>query len=324
MACAAIALYVGVVRDLPAYTGGWQIPWWALALAFAATEVFVIHAHIRGSAQTLSLSEIPLVIGLLLATPQDLVLAQILGPLVVLLFTRGTAPVKIAFNVAQFALTATLSVAVLHAVMPAPAEIGPGVWSATFIAVGAGSLVAGALVVTVIALAEGALPSGEMLRMFGADLVVSLTNTSIGLVGATLMAQSWSAGWLIIPPAAVLILAYRAYLQRAHEASVAGLPLRRRAVAQPRARHRERAGRPAAADARGVPGAERGDHPVRRRGRRAAADLAGRRRRHAVDAVGAARARDRAARLPRRRARDRGARGSARRPRWPSTSSSTG
>ena len=212
VACAAIALYVGVVRDLPAYTGGWQIPWWGLALAFAATEVFVIHAHIRGSAQTLSLSEIPLVIGLLLATPQDLVLAQILGPLVVLLFTRGTAPVKIAFNVAQFALTATLSVAVLHAVMPAPAEIGPGVWSATFIAVGAGALVAGALVVTVIALAEGALPSGEMLRMFGADLVVSLTNTSIGLVGATLMAQSWSAGWLILPPAAVLILAYRAYL----------------------------------------------------------------------------------------------------------------
>ena len=212
VACAAIALYVGVVRDLPAYTGGWQIPWWALALAFAATEVFVIHAHIRGSAQTLSLSEIPLVIGLLLATPQDLVLAQILGPLVVLLFTRGTAPVKIAFNVAQFALTATLSVAVLHAVMPAPAEIGPGVWSATFIAVGAGSLVAGALVVCVIALAEGALPSGEMLRMFGADLMVSLTNISIGLVGATLMAQSWSAGWLIIPPAAVLILAYRAYL----------------------------------------------------------------------------------------------------------------
>ena len=96
--------------------------------------------------------------------------------------------------------------------MPAPAEIGPGVWSATFIAVGAGSLVAGALVVCVIALAEGALPSGEMLRMFGADLMVSLTNTSIGLVGATLMAQSWSAGWLIIPPAAVLILAYRAYL----------------------------------------------------------------------------------------------------------------
>jgi diguanylate cyclase (GGDEF)-like protein len=208
----ALTLYVTVVRDLPAYTDGFQIPWWALAIGFAATEVFVIHAHIRGSAHTLSLSELPLVAGLLLATPQDLVVAQVVGPIAVLLFARGTAPVKVAFNVAQFALTATISVIVLHGLVPAPAEIGPEVWTATFVAVGASSLVAAALVVGVIALAEGTLPSLEMLRMFGADLVVSLTNTSIGLAGATLMAQDWSAGWLIIPPAAVLILAYRAYL----------------------------------------------------------------------------------------------------------------
>jgi diguanylate cyclase (GGDEF)-like protein len=212
IATAAVVLYLAVVRDLPAYTSGFRVPWWALALGFAATEVFVIHAHIRGSAHTLSLSEIPLVIGLLLGAPTELIVAQVAGPFLVLLFARGTAPVKIAFNVAQFALTATLTVAVLHALIPAPAEIGPGVWSATFVAVAAGSLVAAALVLAVIALAEGTLPSVELLRMFGADLVVSLTNTSIGLAGATLIAHDWHAGWLIIPPAVVLILAYRAYL----------------------------------------------------------------------------------------------------------------
>jgi diguanylate cyclase (GGDEF)-like protein len=209
---ATVALYLAVVRDLHAYTGGFQIPWWALAAGFAASEIFVIHAHIRGSAHTLSLSELPLVVGLLLAAPQELVIAQLLGPIVVLFFVRGSAPIKVAFNLAQFALTATLSVVVLHALVPAPAEIGPGIWTATFVAVGVGSLVAATLVLAVIALAEATLPSREMLRMFGADQVVSLTNTSIGLAGATLIAQDWSAGWLIIPPAAVLILAYRAYL----------------------------------------------------------------------------------------------------------------
>src|SRR5215208_110026 len=208
----AVALYVGVVRDLPAYTDGFHVPWWPLAVGFAATEVFVIHAHFRGSAHTLSLSELPLVVGLLLGAPQELVIAQVAGPILVLLFVRGSAPVKVAFNVAQFALTATLTVVVLHALMAAPAEIGPGVWTATFAAVAAGSFVAAALVLAAIALAEGALPSIEVLRMLGADLVVSLTNTSIGLAGATLIAQDWQAGWLIIPPAAVLILAYRAYL----------------------------------------------------------------------------------------------------------------
>jgi diguanylate cyclase (GGDEF)-like protein len=207
-----VALYLGIVQDLDSYTDGFQVPWWALAAAFAATEIFVIHAHLRGSAHTLSLSELPLVVGLLLSAPPALVLAQIVGPILVLVLVRRNAPVKVAFNIAQFALTATLTIIVLHALMPAPAEIGPGVWTATFIAVAAGSLVASGLVLAAIALAEGSKPNHDTVRMFGADLVVSLTNTSIGLAGATLIAQDWHAGWLIIPPAVVLILAYRAYL----------------------------------------------------------------------------------------------------------------
>ena len=70
-ALATVILYVTVVRDLPAYTDGFHIPWWALAVGFAATEVFVVHAHIRGSSHTLSLSELPLVAGLLLAAPRS-------------------------------------------------------------------------------------------------------------------------------------------------------------------------------------------------------------------------------------------------------------
>ncbi len=212
IAAATVALYLGIVRDLPSITDGVRVPWWALALGFAATEIFVIHAHIRGSAHTLSLSELPLVVGLLLGAPQELIVAQLVGPVLVLLLVRRSAPVKLAFNVAQFALTATLSVVVLHALIAAPAAIGPGVWTATFLAIAASSIVVAGLVLAAIALAEGLMPSIQVLRMLGADLVVSLTNTSVGLAGATLIAQDWHAGWLILPPAAVLILAYRAYL----------------------------------------------------------------------------------------------------------------
>ena len=212
IAATTVALYLAVVRDLPAYTDGFRVPWWALALGFAATEVLVIHAHVRGSTHTLSLSELPLVAGLLLGAPQELIAAQIAGPILVLVLVRRSAPVKVALNVAQFALTATLTVVVLHALTGAPAELGPGAWTATFVAVGAGSLVAAALVLAAIALAEGSLPSVELLRLFGVDLVVSLTNTSIALGGATLIAHDWHTGWLIIAPAAVLILGYRAYL----------------------------------------------------------------------------------------------------------------
>ena len=61
---------------------------------FAATELFVVHAHVRGSAHSLSISELPLILGLLLTSPQELVIAQVLGPAVVLALTRGHSPLS--------------------------------------------------------------------------------------------------------------------------------------------------------------------------------------------------------------------------------------
>ena len=208
-----LALYLAVVRDLPSYTDGFQVPWWALALGFAATEVFVIHAHIRGSAHTLSLSELPLVVGLLLAAPQDLIIAQVVGPI-------ADPPLRPRQRAGQGRVQRRAVRAHRDAVGDRAARARPG---------------AGRdrprrvdrdlrrrrrrLARRRRARARGhrarrgaRCRRAQMLRMFGADLVVSLTNTSIGLAGATLIAQDWTAGWLIVPPAAVLVLAYRAYL----------------------------------------------------------------------------------------------------------------
>ena len=166
-ALAAIALWLGVVRDLVPYEAAVHIPWWALAAAFGVGEVFVIHAHVRGSAHSLSLSEIPLVLGLLLAEPSDLIVAAVVGPLVVLLFTRGQGLVRLCFNLAQFALTATLAIITLHALAPAPAPIGPEVWAATFAAVLVSSLAASVLVFLAIWLFQGGIPSRPLPMMMG-------------------------------------------------------------------------------------------------------------------------------------------------------------
>ena len=211
-AVAAIVLWHQVVRDLVPYETGVTIPWWALAAGFAATEVFVIHAHVRGSAHSLSLSELPLVLGLLLADPQALMLAMIAGPAVVLVCTRGQGPVRLLFNLAQFGLTAALAIITLHALAPAPAEIGPLVWGATVAAVLVSSSAAAVLVFCAIGLSEGAIPSKRLAGMLGADLLVALTNTSVALAGATVVAHDLKAGWLLLPPAAVLLLAYRAWV----------------------------------------------------------------------------------------------------------------
>ncbi len=200
-AVAAFVLWHEEVRGLAPF--GTTIPWWALAAGFAFTEVFVVHAHVRGSAHSLSLSEVPLVLGLLLASPDDLMLAAVVGPAAVLVGTRGQDPVRLVFNLAQFGLTAVLAIITLHLVAPA------GLWLAVFAAVTASSLTGAVLVFCAIGLTEGGVPSA---RLLGADLVVALTNTSVALSAATVVGEDPRAAWLLLPPVGVLWLAYRAYV----------------------------------------------------------------------------------------------------------------
>jgi diguanylate cyclase (GGDEF)-like protein len=205
-------LFAVVVRDLEPYSTGADIPWWALALGFAVAELCVVHAHVRGSAHSLSLSELPLILGLLLADPGDVVIAQVAGAALVLVVRRGHSPMKLAFNVAQFTLTTSLATLVLHGLAPAPHAAGPTLWAATLAAVAVASLVGAILVFSAIVMAEGALPSARPVTMIGAALVVALTNASVGLACASVIAEDIRSGWLLLPPALILLLAYRAYV----------------------------------------------------------------------------------------------------------------
>jgi diguanylate cyclase (GGDEF)-like protein len=103
-------------------------------------------------------------------------------------------------------------VIVLHALAPVGTEFGSGLWAATFVAVGVGSVVAAGLVLLAIGLSDGAIPSRRLLGMMLADLLVSMTNTSVGLAVAIVFVHEPAAAVLLLPPAAILLVAYRAYL----------------------------------------------------------------------------------------------------------------
>ena len=139
-------------------------------------------------------------------------LAQVLGPAIVLALTRGHSPLKLVFNLAQFGLTACLAVITLHALAPAPQALGPGSVAGRVRRRARERADRRDARVRAIALAEGVFPSRRMALMMGADLLVALTNTSVGLAGATLLAEDRRAGWLLLAPACVLLLAYRAYM----------------------------------------------------------------------------------------------------------------
>ena len=125
---ASAALLAGPVDHLPPFDAGVHLPWWGLALGFLAAERCVVHLHFRRSAHSFSLGDLPLVFGLLFATPIDLVIAGLVGPIVVLLIDRRLPAIKVVFNIAQFTLATCLAVIVFHELAATVDGFGPATW----------------------------------------------------------------------------------------------------------------------------------------------------------------------------------------------------
>jgi diguanylate cyclase (GGDEF)-like protein len=207
----AAALYFGPVQGLSPLAA-LHLPWWLVAVAFAVGERCVVHVHFRRGAHSFSLGDIPLVFGLLFCSADGVVLACLTGSAIVLVLDRRLPPIKFIFNLGQFALTTCIAVLVLHAVAPADGTMGPQMWIAALLATQAAGLVTVLLIAAAISLSEELVRLGTMVHMFSMDLVVTLSNTSLGLCGAVLTADDPRALPLLVVPSATLFAAYRAYL----------------------------------------------------------------------------------------------------------------
>jgi diguanylate cyclase (GGDEF)-like protein len=214
----SLALYLLRVRHLPAPTSDFQIPWWVLMVAFCATEISVVHIQLRRDAHSFSLSEVPLVIGLVFMRPGALVLAQVLGTALALGFHRRQAPLKLIFNLSHFALECCLASIVFHGIADG-GSVTAAAWGGAFAATSLASLVGVAMIFYAIFLSKGEPDSRQFRRALAFGLIAAATNTSLGLIGIMVLSIYPAAGWLLLVPAATLFLAYRAYAEerRKHE-----------------------------------------------------------------------------------------------------------
>ena len=211
LAVGAGVMFALVLQDMPRIEGGdFPIPWWALAVLFGLAEIFVIHLQFRRDAHSFSLSEVPLVLGFFFAAPWEVVVGQLLGAGLALALHRRQAPLKLGFNLAQFAFGTSVAVIAFHAIASSTNPIRPLGWVAAL----AGALIASigsALTITIaMSLAEG-----ERSVSFAGSLkllvVITLTNTSIALAAVTVLWLEPVAVWLLIVPIALMFFAYRAY-----------------------------------------------------------------------------------------------------------------
>jgi diguanylate cyclase (GGDEF)-like protein len=211
LAALTIALWQWLPSASPV-TAPFTIPWWLLAAAFFIAEANVIHLHIGRSAHSFSMSEIPLVAGLVLVAPPEFVLARLVGSGLALYFARQQRSVKLGFNLAQFGISSIVAVAVVRAFALADPGFGPVLWAGVLVATLAENLVGVVAVSTAISLAEGRSMLERLPQMLKIGVIVSITNASLALMGLTVLWTNPASVWLFVVPIGTAAIAYRSYI----------------------------------------------------------------------------------------------------------------
>jgi diguanylate cyclase (GGDEF)-like protein len=212
LAAAALTGYLLHVRHLEPVASPVHIPWPVLALACLLAETKVILVHFRRETHSFSLSEVPAVIGLFFVTPNEYLLAVLVGSGVALLVTARQSLVKVAFNLANFALIAVVTLAVFHRIATTAGPPGPVAWLAAFAAMLVAVVIGALTIATAISLSGGAPQFQKLPEMLKFGLVVALANTSLALLAVSVMWVNPMAVLLLLIPLVTIFLAYRAYL----------------------------------------------------------------------------------------------------------------
>ena len=208
---AALAVFLVFIVPLPVYDADDPLPWLAFAVAFALAEVAVVHLRVRNQAVSVSLSEIPLVVGFYFVAPAYLVVAQFVGAGAALVVHRRQPPLKLAFNLAIFSLGTSLGLALFREIVP-PAPTNLIVWWAASFA-GAATVVAvsAPAISLVISMRVRRLELMTLRHGLAFGLATAFVNTSIAMLAVIFIDTEPNGLWLLTVPAGVGLLGYRAF-----------------------------------------------------------------------------------------------------------------
>jgi hypothetical protein len=207
------ALLLPHTTGVAVHAAGLDLPWWLLTLMFALVEICVLHVQVRREAQTVSLCEIPLVLGLFFTDPGTLVLARVLGPLLVFVLVRRQPTVKVLYNVALLSANMSVALLVFFAIHGGSITTTWTAWAASFAAViAAGSLDAVATTL-VIGASEGRLPWRDLVREPLVESARACGVATLALVAVYALTLDVAAAVPLVAVGVLLLFAYRAYAE---------------------------------------------------------------------------------------------------------------
>jgi GGDEF domain-containing protein len=192
-----------------------HVTWWMLAIGFLVTEVFVVHVDVRRDTYSVSMMELPLVVGLFLAGPVAVVGGRLAGAAIALFLFRRQTPLKASFNLSLYLTETIVAILVFRALVGASSAVEPSSWVAAFTAMLVANVVSVAGVMSAMRL-HGAQLAGRARRMLVAALVPPVANTSLALAAVMLLWRDPRSVWLLGAITIVVSAAYRGYASLKH------------------------------------------------------------------------------------------------------------
>jgi diguanylate cyclase (GGDEF)-like protein len=187
------------------------LPWYGLLAMFAAVEIFVLHVQVKREARTVSMSEIPLVLGMFFAVPLTVLVVRVVGAALVYAFYRKQTPLKIAFNTALNAAETGIALVLFRAVMDGRHTVGGVAYLAAYAGAAVASALAATSVVLVIFFYEGVLRPRDLAESLRSAVPVAALTTTLGLIATACLVLDLGTSWLLGVAALVVVMAYRAY-----------------------------------------------------------------------------------------------------------------
>ncbi|MDX6301032.1 MAG: hypothetical protein QOF53_2246 [Nocardioidaceae bacterium] len=188
------------------------LTWWALLPAFVLAEIVVIHVPARRSSHSHTFREFPAIVGLTLLPAPQYLTAYVLGGALALVMWSRLRGVKLAFNVAMFAVEAVLGAEVYHLVLGGTDPLAPRAWAAALAAVVLTDLVSAAAVTAAISFTDGAFDGHVLREALRSGLASTVSNACIALLVVTLLLVRPTALPLLGVVVVLLVLGYRLHV----------------------------------------------------------------------------------------------------------------
>jgi diguanylate cyclase (GGDEF)-like protein len=187
-----------------------MIPWWALIPAYLAALTMPLEFEFRSEARSITLSQLPLAIGIVFIAPWWHVAARTAAALVDSVIIRRQAPIKTLYNLANGALEVAAASAVVFLLAP-DLTPQPQLWGAIFVALGVADTVTNLATTLVLRLVGAEQTPAEVLQAVVNCLGTSAVFAGFSIISVAAIFTDVSTTAVIAVTIGGLVLAYRGH-----------------------------------------------------------------------------------------------------------------